>query len=92
MNSWMNSSQYLAQVGHFFGAYSLIFTVGVLWGSTTMFIVFGGGVLLAAIKEFWYDMVAELPKQTWTDSLMDFCFYLFGGCVALVAEHYARVL
>ena len=88
MNTWMNNSQYLAQVGHFFGAYSLIGTVAVLsmvlgGGWAPILIVLALGVLVAAWKEFWYDMRQELPKQTWGDSLMDFGFYMLGASLAV---------
>ena len=87
-NTWMNNSQYLAQVGHFFGAYFVIFTVAVFSvalgaGWVPVLIVLGTGVITAAIKEFLYDMTQELPKQTWGDSLMDFGFYMLGGGVAM---------
>lgn len=87
MNTWMNSPQYLAQVGHFLGglcALLLATLAAVLWGHATSMIplyTLGVGVTLAAVKEFWYDMKYELPKQTWGDSLMDFGFYILGGGV-----------
>ena len=64
----MNDPQYLAQVGHFLGGGSILLVACVFLGAH------------AAIKEFWYDMHYELPKQTWGDSAMDFTFYLLGAC------------
>lgn len=86
MNTWMNNPQYLAQVGHFFGAYSLILTVARFQGSVPhlALAVYTALLVAAAIKEFWYDMRYELPVQTWADSIEDFVFYAFGGSAALM--------
>lgn len=86
MNTWMNNSQYLAQVGHFFGACTIILLVGLFSETHREFplYAYGFGIAVAAVKEFWYDMVYELPKQTWLDSIMDFFFYALGGTFALV--------
>jgi hypothetical protein len=99
MNTWMNNPQYLAQVGHFLGGASLIvittlFAVTLGAGWTPILIVLGIGVAAASLKEFWYDMKYELPKQTWGDSFMDWGFYMLGGGVgmgvAALAEHLAK--
>jgi hypothetical protein len=83
--SWMSSAQYLAQVGHFLGAYSLLVTLrffGVpfraLGLTTAVFIA------LAAWKEFVFDL-APPPKgegDSFADSAMDFGFYCLGLLVA----------
>jgi hypothetical protein len=99
MNLWMNNPQYLAQVGHFLGGCLLLVlsalvcaTLGVGWHPSVF--VFLAGCIAAALKEFWYDMKYELPRQTWSDSIMDFTFYVIGGCVGfnigLVAEYFSR--
>jgi hypothetical protein len=80
MNTWMNNPQYLAQAGHFLGG-ALILTLTMLfsWNIGTCWEALAIGMIAASIKEFWFDMKYELPKQTWGDSLMDWCFYLLGG-------------
>ncbi len=80
MNTWMNNPQYLAQVGHFFGAYSLILSASLLTPHWAYVVAIG--VVAAAIKEFWYDMTYELPYQTFWASFMDFGFYVLGAAVA----------
>ena len=89
MNTWMNNSQYLAQIGHVLAGYSIILTVGLLsqrfhsnWlpllVTTALFIT------IALLKEFWYDFHYELPIQTFGDSFMDFSFYMVGGAVGWI--------
>jgi hypothetical protein len=81
--SFMSNDQYLAQVGHTLGGAMAVFVASVFWGETgalwTLFI----GVVLAAIKEFILD-VAQPPwgeGDSWSDSMMDFAFYVVGGCI-----------
>ena len=83
MNTWMNNPQYLAQVGHCLGALSLMLFATLFWGMRGAYAMVGVGIGVAAAKEFWYDMVYELPKQTWADSWMDFGFYMVGAAVGL---------
>lgn len=90
MNTWMNNPQYLAQVGHLFGAGFVLVVTGMLSlalgaGWAPVLAVLVAGVALAALKEFWYDMKWELPRQTWGDSLMDFAFYVLGALVGVGA-------
>jgi hypothetical protein len=35
-------------------------------------------ILVAALKEFWYDKNYELPKQTTADNTLDFLMYFTG--------------
>jgi hypothetical protein len=93
-NTWMNNTQYLAQVGHFFGAYgivltTLVFTLVTHHGWTPIVWVLSLGVVYATVKEFYYDMRYELPKQTWGDSAMDFAFLVLGGAVAALVSFFA---
>lgn len=85
--SWMMNVQIIAQGVHFFLAYSVISTVALFslafeYPTGPVEIALSIGVIAAAIKEFFYDMRYELPKQTWGDSIMDFAFYLLGGAVS----------
>jgi len=81
--SWMSEPQYLAQAGHFLGGALVVLVAGVFGGETVAFWVLGSGVMLAAIKEFVFDtsVLGFGEGDSWSDSLMDFCFYLIGGCV-----------
>jgi len=84
-NSWMNNSQYLAQVGHFFGAYAVVLTTAAFAKSWYVVLpVIGIGIVVAAVKEFWYDLKYELPKQSFLDSFEDFAFYMLGAGAAVV--------
>jgi len=84
MNTWMNDPQYLAQVGHTLGGYGLILTAWRFGGPSAAEVAFSLGVLAAGIKEFWYDLRYELPKQSLADSIEDFAFYLIGGVIGLM--------
>ena len=83
--SWMSNPQYLAQVGHFFGAACLLFTVrlfsaskaSLLW---TLLI----GLLIAGLKEFVFDTSSWGEGDSFAHSAMDFSFYLLGGLVSFV--------
>lgn len=84
----MNNPQYLAQVGHLFGAGFVLAVTGMLSlalgaGWPPVLIVLAVGVSAAAVKEFWYDMVYELPRQTLADSAVDFAFYLLGALLGV---------
>lgn len=86
--SFMMNTQYLAQVGHFFGAFSLIFTSGAFFGHH-LNPIFITGIALAAVKEFWFDLVYE--KDSLPDSLMDFTFYVLGGLLGVLLHHVAVI-
>jgi hypothetical protein len=86
-NTWMNNPQYLAQVGHFLGGgyvMTLATLAALIWAhgaGAPLGWTLGVGIAAAAIKEFYYDLRYELPKQTIADSAMDFTFYVVGGLV-----------
>jgi hypothetical protein len=80
--NWESSPQYLAQVGHTLGGALVVFVAGVFWGEHGALLALGIGLAVAAIKEFLLD-VASPPYgegDSWSDSLMDFAFYVIGGC------------
>ncbi len=79
----MNKPQYLAQVGHSLGGCLAVVCAAFFWGLPAVWIALAVGVPLAALKEFWYDLRYERPKQTWSDSAMDFGFYLLGAAVGV---------
>jgi hypothetical protein len=90
MNTWMNNPQYLAQVGHFLGGASLMMlTTMFSWNLLCLWATFGVGLLVAGVKEFWYDANYELPKQSWKDNLMDFSFYALGGLAGVGLSYWA---
>lgn len=83
-NRWMNNPQVLAQFGHSLGGLAVVLIPAFLWGLIPAIVCCGVLWLLAVVKEFWYDMVYELPKQTIWDSLMDFGFYVLGSSVGML--------
>jgi hypothetical protein len=90
--NWMNNSEYLAQSSHFAFGYAIIMTAMAIslirdWGWSLIFWVLGIGVALASLKEFWFDMVYEIPKQTWGDSILDFSFYMIGAATGLLITY-----
>lgn len=93
--SWMSNPQYLAQVGHFLGGTLAVFVSSVFWGETGCLRALAIGVVLAAFKEFVIDtsLLGFGEGDSWSDSLMDFSFYVIGGAtgfflfVLAVYEH-----
>ena len=82
--NWMSNPQYLAQVGHFLGAGGLIvtaalFSMAVGAGWTPTLITLGVGVAAATVKEFVFDVASWGEGDSWSDSLMDWSFYMLGG-------------
>ena len=41
------------------------------------------GLVLALLKEFWFDAKYEVPKQTFLTNLTDFCGYAAGLAIGL---------
>ncbi|MGH8280691.1 MAG: hypothetical protein ACRERZ_00720 [Gammaproteobacteria bacterium] len=51
--------------------------------------VAGIGIVVAGLKEFWFDMRYETtPPQTFGDSLEDFSGYMIGLVIALLVAHF----
>lgn len=97
--SWMSNPQYLAQIGHFLGGALVVVTstlfamvLGAGWAPTL--VTLGIGVVLASLKEFVFDVAPWGEGDTWSDSIMDWSFYMLGGGVgmglALFAHHLAH--
>jgi len=96
--AWMSSPQYLAQVGHGFGACSVVLTAALFSlalgaGWAPILVVLGAGIALAALKEFVFDVASWGEGDSWADSAMDFGFYVLGAAVgtglAALALHLA---
>lgn len=81
-NSWMNDPTFLAQSAHFFGALSTVMIASYFWGKKGCLISSAALISIMAIKEFWYDLVYEIPKQSFGDSALDFSFYIIGAVIA----------
>lgn len=79
---WMSNPQYLAQVGHFFGAMCVVETTALVHHAAVYW-VFGIGAALAALKEFVFDVAPWGEGDSWIDSAMDFAFYMLGGVAGL---------
>jgi hypothetical protein len=86
VNRWMNNPQYLAQVGHLFFGSTVTLVAALFGGLFAMWISLGALTLYATVKEFWYDLRYEVPKQTFGDSAMDFAFIVGGGAVGAALE------
>jgi hypothetical protein len=93
---WMSNPQYLAQVGHFLGAGGLIVTAGLFSGAAWLpvLVTFGIGVAAASFKEFVFDVASWGEGDSWSDSFMDWAFYMLGGGVGMglvaLAHHFAK--
>ena len=90
--AWMSSVQYLAQAAHTLGALAVILAAGLFslvcgGGWDPVWTTFGVGIALAAGKEFGFDVAPWGEGDSWSDSLLDFAFYVLGGLfgLALVA-------
>lgn len=81
-NTWMNNPTFLAQSAHFFSAIAIIMTLAHFFGEAGGLVAAGLFTAYAVVKEFWYDLKYELPKQSLGDSALDFTFYMIGVTVA----------
>jgi hypothetical protein len=92
--AWMSNPQYLAQVGHFLGGVALIvvaalFSIARCAGWTPTLVTLGVGVAAATFKEFVFDVAPWGEGDSWSDSLMDWSFYVLGGAVGTGLAGYA---
>jgi hypothetical protein len=81
----MSLSSFIARVGtspswitdnaHFWFAYAVVLTSRQAWMVLPV-------ILLALVKEFWFDAKFEVPKQTFADNMTDFLGYTLGSIVA----------
>ena len=91
--SWMSDPQYLAQAGHFLGGALLVFVASVFGGEHAMLWTIAVGLVVAALKEFVLDtsLLGFGEGDSWSDSAMDFSFYVIGAAVGstlfLLAEY-----
>ena len=83
-NRWMNNPTYLASMAHIGWACSIILSTFIFGGLYISLIILGGGLCLAAIKEFFYDARYEIPKQTNFDNWLDFSMYAVGGIIGII--------
>ena len=67
----------MAQGLHVLMAYSVVMTVGYLWGLAPIPYILIVLVFAAAIKEFWYDYHYE-DTATRGSSFLDFMLYILG--------------
>jgi len=86
-SNWEENEQYLAQVGHFFGALSVIvitalFSIAFHEGWLHVLLALGVGVPATAFKEFFLDLRPP-ESDSLADSVMDFGFYMFGAAVGV---------
>jgi hypothetical protein len=93
----MENEQYLAQVGHFLGGVCLIllvslFSIVMRAGWAPIWWVFGAGVATASFKEFVFDVSSLGENDSWSDSIMDWSFYMLGGLVGLGLSVWAHAL
>lgn len=80
-NSWMADPDIDAYLAHVFAAATVVLGCDRIWDAkweSTLAVI-----VAAAVKEYWFDMNFELPKQTWGGSTMDFVTYLAGIPLAL---------
>ena len=88
----MNNANVLAQINHVIGGYALLLTVGYFTHSWIWLIAtIALGIILAAVKEFWYDANYELPVQTDGDNWLDFSMYMLGlalGGMTIGIKHF----
>lgn len=89
-NKWMSDATFLAQSAHLFGAYAAIITVERLWGKQKSLWAAGIFIILAAVKEFWYDSNYEFPIQTNFIDTLDFISYAIGVGIALLIIFYTK--
>jgi hypothetical protein len=87
LGGWMSNPQYLAQVGHLFGAYAVAYTLlvgGIPYLGAHAYVFIALGIALAAVKEFVFDVSKWGEGDSWKDSAMDFAFYVIGAGLAFL--------
>jgi hypothetical protein len=89
--AWMSSVQYLAQVAHFFGALSVMLVYGIFTREWHMIDAFMLGTAIAVAKEFVFDVAPWGEGDSWSDSALDFTFYLLGGALGAELSHLAFI-
>jgi hypothetical protein len=96
---WMSSVQYLAQVSHALAGVSVIvisalFSIALRTGWVPTIITLVLGIMLASVKEFWFDLSSWGEGDSLSDSAIDFTFYMAGAAIgmglAALAHHFAR--
>jgi len=90
MNTWMNNPDFLAAAAHLFGALAIIMIAYRALGKKGGLVSTGLFIIYALIKEFWWDMNYELPKQTFGDAFLDFFSYMAGLVLALIIVKYMK--
>lgn len=76
--------EFITDMAHiFFAAFVVLF---VLRTGAPYVPVIGGAAALAAVKEFWFDIEYETPRQTYLDGLVDFVGYAIGIAIGFVAS------
>jgi hypothetical protein len=92
--AFMTNLQAVAQFGHFFGGLSIVLLLGVFFGLVGLWGAFAVGLVYAIGKEFWFDIRYE--RDSWSNSIMDFTFYVLGGGAAVglfyLALHLGRLV
>jgi len=81
---WMSNPQYLAQVSHVLGG-ALLLAIAVIFSVTwtPVLITLGCGVAAATFKEFVFDVSSWGEGDSWSDSFMDWAFYMVGSFLGM---------
>jgi hypothetical protein len=56
----------------------VVFTTATKWGFLPALITSLVLGTVTAVKEFWYDATQEVPKQSFSDNMLDFGMYVAG--------------
>ena len=76
---------FIAQNAHCWFAYSVLMTAHLLFPTLAFAWLALPALILAAIKEFWFDATNEVPKQDFSDNATDFSGYALGVVLSAVA-------
>jgi hypothetical protein len=80
-----SSPSFIAWNAHWGFAFFVVVAVMHFRNPACFWPVIGGCVVVAGVKEFWFDKHFELqPPQSFTDNLVDFAAYM-SGLLAAVA-------
>ena len=86
------SDNFITQAAHFFFAMCVMLTVVLLFGAGYEYDTLIIGTLLAALKEFVWDILLESPEVSgrWTGGWVDFSFYALGLLAGVAVLFNAR--
>ena len=84
-NTLIASNTFSENVVHVLAGYGAVLTVARFGGRRLPWCL--TFLVLAAVKEYWYDENFEIPKQTELENTADFLGYILGIALGAIVTH-----